>query len=56
MTDEQRQRLKQQLRERIARTPKGSREWGLLTDTLIRLTYQLPVSDIHKLNRRRRDA
>ena len=56
MNDERRQRLKQQLRERIAQTPKGSREWAELTHTLFQLALHTPVSDIHKFNRRKRDA
>jgi hypothetical protein len=55
MTDEQRQRLKQRLRERISQTPEGPAR-NRLFHTLLMLALGDTARNIHKLNRRRLDA
>jgi hypothetical protein len=54
MTDEQRQRLKQRLRERISQTPEGPARNRLFHTLLLALGDT--ARNIHKLNCRRLDA
>ena len=46
MTDEQRQKIKHRLRERIAQEPEGSPEWARLTRMLWLFSYGYSACEI----------